>query len=190
MHARLLIVEQIVGYRLLTMPNKKKWKHSDAKAILYQDLKEGRLPAVRGPGDPGPKQLFESTYQHLPAFQLENHGNPDMFGGRLRSLRKQFIGKHDRAALDSDALENDRELFPENFANDAGRGYPKWGPSAAKELLKTDIDDGLHKTMTPMQLHQSCPEYEEFPLHVFRNHIYQDVKGRKKHPKVKKVRMA
>jgi hypothetical protein len=129
------------------------------------------------------------VYKNLPAFQIEDHGNPGKFGSRLCALRKQFINKHDRAIVDSQALDNDRQLFPEVLGNDAGRGYPKWGPSQAKQLLKADVGAGLHKTMTPMELHLSRPEYQEFPLKVFRNHIYQEIKSRKKHPKTKKLSM-
>jgi hypothetical protein len=172
-----------------TSKKAKKWKHSAAKALLYKDILEGRLPMIRQNGDPTYDILLATSYAHLPAFQVEDHGAPGKFGNRLRSLRKQITDKHDRAQVDSDALDNDRQLFPKVFGNDAGRGYPKWGPSLAKQLLKADVDAGLHETMKPADLQQSRPEYQPFPPKVFRNHIYQEIKSRKKHPKTKKLSM-
>jgi len=157
---------------------------------MYKDIIEGRVALARGPADPGPKELFETRYQHRPEFQVENHGDPGMFSSRLRALRKQITDKHERAIVDSNALANDRLLFPEVPDNDAGRGYPKWGGSMAKSLLKADIDAGIHSTMTPAELRDTRPEYKQFPPKVFRNHIYQDLKSRKKHVKKKKAKMA
>ena len=47
-------------------------------------------------------------------------------------------------------------------------------------LVKLDINEGLHEHLTPSELYQSREEYQEFPLQVFRNHIYQEVDSRTK----------
>ena len=42
-----------------------------------------------------------------------------------------------------------------------------------------DIDEELHKIQTPAELHASRPEFQEFPLKVFRDHIYKELKAQK-----------
>jgi hypothetical protein len=41
-------------------------------------------------------------------------------------------------------------------------------------LLAEDINGGLHQIFTPSQLRNTRPEYQEFPLDVFRRHIHQE----------------
>jgi hypothetical protein len=166
-----------------------KWKKSAAKAMLYKDILEGRLPLMRQNGDPTYETILATSYAHLPAFQEGNHGDPGKFGSRLRSLRKQIASKHDRATVDSNALANDRLLFPEVPEDDGGWGYQRWGGSVAQALLKADVDAGLHKQMLPADLFNTRPEYQQYPPKVFRNHIYQEVKSRKKHVKKKKAKI-
>jgi len=165
------------------------WRKSAAKAKLYDDLIKGVIPVQSGPGDPGPKELYETRYQHDPAFQDDNSGDAGKFSSRLRALRKQIATKYDRSKVDSDALANDRLIFPEQVHNDAGRGYPKWGGSGAKALLKVDVDAGLHLMMKPSELRMTRQEYQAYPPPVFRDHIYQELKSRKKNAKKKKLTM-
>jgi hypothetical protein len=42
-----------------------------------------------------------------------------------------------------------------------------------------DIDEEEHMIQTPAELHASRPEYREFPLKVFRDHIYKELKAQK-----------
>ena len=58
------------------------------------------------------------------------------------------------------------------------RDYPNWHQSEARLLLKADITAGLHKTTSPKDLYMTRPEYQLFPLEVFRKHIYEDIDER------------
>jgi hypothetical protein len=40
--------------------------------------------------------------------------------------------------------------------------------------VKQDIDAELHETLKPNALRQSRPEYQDFPLIVFRDHMHQE----------------
>ena len=51
--------------------------------------------------------------------------------------------------------------------------------SLAQALLKKDINNNKHKTLTPKQLHNSKDKYKEFKLEVFCKHIHQEVNTRK-----------
>jgi hypothetical protein len=41
------------------------------------------------------------------------------------------------------------------------------------------VSDRKHETLTPQALHNTQKEYKDYPLLVFRKHIYQEVKRRK-----------
>ena len=60
--------------------------------------------------------------------------------------------------------------------------YPRWQGSEAEGLLKLDIDNGLNQIMRPKALRASRPQYLQFPLDVFRNHIYQETRARMERP--------
>jgi hypothetical protein len=48
-----------------------------------------------------------------------------------------------------------------------------------ERLLKCIIDNGKHETLMPQALHNTQKEYKDYPLTVFRKHIYQEVAQRK-----------
>ena len=56
--------------------------------------------------------------------------------------------------------------------------YPRWDGSEAARLLKLDIEAGEHLKLTPVKLHEKRVEYKALPLHVFRDHIYQEKRSR------------
>lgn len=49
----------------------------------------------------------------------------------------------------------------------------------AQELLRFDMDKGVHDALKPFKFHTTRPEYEEFLLPTFRDHIYQEQRLRK-----------
>ena len=64
---------------------------------------------------------------------------------------------------------------------DMGEPTP-WHKTKCPKLLKQDIDEGKHLTMRPREMYND-PErkaYKDFPLSVFRNHIYQEIDCRPK----------
>ena len=123
-------------------------------------------------------------YKNLPEFQINDYNDHTKFSNRLRSLRTQIKEQYERADADFRAFVHDRQIFPEPEF-DYIRGYPHWNKSRAKKLLIRDIDIGKHKRVRPIKLYYTRPEYQEFPLKVFRDHIYQEVRKKKKRSKKK-----
>ena len=82
-----------------------------------------------------------------------------------------------RAALESEALAHDRGLFPRQTENH--RGEPVFDLSAAKLLLRADVEEGKHLQMTPSQLQLYRVEYEPFDPRKFAHRIYQEVRRKK-----------
>ena len=60
------------------------------------------------------------------------------------------------------------------------RGELRWEGSEAERLLRLDMDEGKHTTMTPFDLYCSRSEYSDhYPLKVSRKHIDQEERPRK-----------
>ena len=154
------------------MPNTKKpkvpWAEGDAKRILKRELKKGAIPL--NADDMAPRVVY---MQH-PEFADYPY---EQFRDRLNDLRNKIKEKKARSTFDTHALERDRESHPKPAKNH--RGEPRWEGSQAERLLKRDIDNRQHETLTPKALHNTQKEYKDYPLLVFRKHIYQEVKRRK-----------
>ena len=157
------------------LPKRKKkkeesWADSEGKKLLLQDLRSGVIPL-----DPNAMKPATAFRLRPDAFSVPNYAEGmRLFAGRLRAAREQIKEKRERSSLEAAALEEDRKVHPKPTTNH--RGEPRWEGSAAERLLKDDIAAGKHKTMTPMQLFHSRPEYQSgvFTLRVFRDHIYQE----------------
>lgn len=105
------------------------------------------------------------------------------FANNLHNLRAQLTREQDRANDDHAIFLHDRQVHPRKLH--APQGYPRWDLHPAKNLLKSDMDS-IEKEerpkATPMELRMSRPEYLEFPLDVFRNHIHQEYRSRRERP--------
>jgi hypothetical protein len=113
-------------------------------------------------------------------------GNVKKFGERLSRLHRQMHDKFDRAKEDAMALAHDRLIYPKPSLDP--RDYPVWRGHEAQRLLILDLIAKKHKLpqMTPKKLRLTKPEYQLFPLPVFRSKIYKEERklkkrGRKKH---------
>jgi hypothetical protein len=139
------------------------WEKSPAKKLLANDIISGTVPDTMHWGEVfGKRPEYQATARRL-------------FANRLKSLREQINRAKGIAANEETALAHDRSLFPVPTHN--YRGEPRWEGSEAERLLKEDVGNGLHKTMEPRQLYQTRPQYHNnYPLEVFRGHIYQEVR--------------
>jgi hypothetical protein len=55
--------------------------------------------------------------------------------------------------------------------------YPRWQGHTAQYLLRLDIKLGKLENFCPSVLRASRPLYRLFPLRVFRDHIYAEIKA-------------
>ena len=93
------------------------------------------------------------------------------FGQNYRNLQKNIQNKKSRAAVDDNALKNDRSIFPICVEN-------RWDGSRAQRLLKFDVNLGAHIGKTPTQFWGTRSEYKAWHLNIFRPHIYQEVRSK------------
>jgi hypothetical protein len=151
------------------MPAKEeKWKDSEAKQLLREDIISGVVPASMAAKD---------VYDMRPEYKKWSYQN---FPTNLRHLRKAIGDSYERMLADCEAYGHDRALLVKLRAGKNPRGDIPWHKSEAKKLLKQDIDDGKHRQMKPESLHGTREEYQAFPLTTFRNHIYQEIDSRAK----------
>lgn len=143
-----------------------KWKDSEAKCLLHDDILSGAVPKSMAAYD---------VYNMRPQYQCFEYSK---FRTNLNYLREAISKSYRRMQEDCEAYGSDRALL---------QGVPRAGPqnilwheSKARKLLKHDIDNDMHKFLRPSILHSTRAEYMVFSLEVFRNHIYQEVDSRSK----------
>jgi hypothetical protein len=133
-----------------------------AKEKLTKEITEGRLLDSVPPLSVWPT---EPEYQKVP---VEN------FKQNLAALRERLGNFRISAEYDDSGLRSDRLHHPIELEG-------RWPGSEAERLLKEDIDDGKHLTMTASQLYNDPfrQPYREFGPTQFRKHIHQEVRSRK-----------
>jgi hypothetical protein len=135
------------------------WSKSNAKKHLKKEIIAGKLTGMK------PKEVYmmNKAYQ---VYKLEN------FRNNFIRLKEGIKNNQNNAAWDHEALIHDREIHP--FPTVTPQGYPVWHRSEAEGFLKDDVKGGLHKTMTSLELFNSRPSYQLFPLRIFKKHVTQE----------------
>lgn len=149
------------------------WTKCPGREILLDDLRSGLLPA-----DPvflSAEEAWEICYQHMAEFNTVVFSQ---FEARLSDHRRQINRDAIRASTELAALKHDRNLFPRQMYNK--RGEPVFDLHPAKLLLRTDLAEQKHLTMTAHELQQSRPaEYMIFDPKIFRYRIFQELRRQK-----------
>ena len=139
-----------------------KWERSKAKAVLKQLLKSDDL-----------YMNMHKEHLYLLSPELFGQYRKDYFVEKVEDLKATIKENKKQNKLQEKALVADRVKFPKNPIT--FWGYRRWDDSEAKRQLREDIKNGLQKTMKPEQLRTSKMNvYGEFPLAIFRKHIYQE----------------
>jgi hypothetical protein len=136
--------------------------------LLRQDILAGKVDESMKP-----KKIYEMRPEYKPYIYERFQSN---YKNLLESIKK------DQAKADSDsaALAHDFRLRPPVAYT--SKGYPRWDGSNAQRFLKEDFNAGKVEKFTTMELRQSRPEYQDFPLKVFRDHIHQERRSRTETP--------
>lgn len=145
------------------------WAKSKARQLLYQDLVDNVVPREPDASMPT-KEIFTSR----PEYAATGY---KLFSSRLSTLRKIVRKDLNRAEDDQAAFDNFRAN--NTIHTHTARGYPEWDGSEAQAQLKLDINAGLHEELEPSELWALRPEFDDFPLKVFRDHIYQEIRTAK-----------
>ena len=157
------------------MPKTKKepaWNKSLAKELLYQDLKNGVIPL-------NSKTLsVKEVVAMRPEFGGDDPTNLKKFSQRLRSARKFVADRKGRAESDRLGIEHDLAIIQSTGYVSNG-GEKKWYGSEAERLLKSDVNDKKHETMTAKQFYESRHVYKDFTFATIRDKIRQEEKSRK-----------
>jgi hypothetical protein len=160
---------------------KVKWKDSQARRLLYNDVREGLIPLDAKNDDGTPTMTLQEIYISRAEFAAYDYNK---FSSRLATIRgiiKQF---KDRAGADLEAFE----LFVANHAisHYDRKGYVQWQGSKSQELAKADIQAGL-LSQGFRTLYNSREEYfMEYGFKEFSDKIRQEI-GTKKYLHTLKV---
>lgn len=154
------------------------WGNSEGKALLLRDIKNGTIPDTMLPAT-----VF-ARYANLPEFSKLATNDDIIFKSRLAGVRKSVKRALENAedakryaAEDAAALAHDRQIYPERTHND--RGERLWHNSAAKDLLREDLEAGKYEKGQPQRLRATREEYQEFSANFFTKRIHQEIKTNK-----------
>jgi hypothetical protein len=135
------------------------WQKSKAKDYLLEILLQG--------GDIE-RMSEEEIYNLSPLFKEYKFLR---FKTNLKNLRDTISKDRELVAFDEKAIANDNNLYPPAIG--------RWDGSLAQRLLKQSVKDKEHQGYKPKALHQTDVAYQQFPLDVFRKHIYQEERALK-----------
>jgi hypothetical protein len=153
---------------------KVKWEKSRAKKLLYNDIIKGIVPLDPKDDDDGVLNL-KGIYSMRPEYSEYSY---EKFSGRIASLRKTVRDFTKRADQDKKRFDVFKSLNP--VSRISHKGYVQWQGSEAQELLRQDIQEKKHETMSKIDLWGSRAEYfTEFSLDVFRDKLYQEIRTAK-----------
>jgi len=142
------------------------WMYSKARELLVEDIKDGTVYAGMHPTQVFIMRPEYSDYDY------------DFFAKKLDTLQDSLHELKTLAHIDAQALAHDLALG----LRQNSKPYPVWQGSVAEGLLREDLDDGVDLYMKPQEMHATRPEYQLWPLVVFRNHIHQELRARKERP--------
>ena len=117
------------------------WGKSSVKDLLKSNLETGKIPDSMSVKNA--KEL-QSEYKDMTI---------ELFCSCLYALKKQLKTSKQQATNDKQHLAHYRLLYPMPTHNEDGS--PVWVGSAAKRLLKIDIDNGLYVPGSIRPLHES-----------------------------------
>lgn len=143
------------------------WDKSESRKIVRQGILSNQITP-----NMTPLQVWLMHPAHKEWTDQNPKNGKNNFRTNLKTMREGIARDRERMAEDVASYGHDRSIVDGFRAADPDYKIP-WHKSDAYRLLKEAVRAGLHKTMTPMELHQSKPEYQEFTLKEFRPHIYQ-----------------
>lgn len=152
------------------------WRNSNAQRLLHEDIKTGRIPA---------DMHWATAFNLRPEFAAVGKASAEetkeqcalrLFESRLRTARKFVTAKSTRASEELALLQQEQQMFPFPTTNRL-TGEPRWEGSEAQTLLKEDVKNRVHETMTREEFYLSRPEYQQFFKRTIDGHVPQEVKS-------------
>jgi len=153
-------------------PRKKKadplcWRSSEGRKLLQQDLRDGTIP---------PTMDYLTAFQQRPEFDVGQtfEDAVRLFQGRLARTQKCLHDRQSRSASELALLQQDLASLPPPDAVDHW-GNPRWEGSVAQSLLKQDVANNQHVTLTREQFYLSRTEYGVYTKKYISKKIEQEV---------------
>ena len=110
----------------------------------------------------------KEIWQSDPIFQQYEF---EKFKDYLKNMANRTSARKKQIHDEHQAYLSDMRQLP--VSDKTSRGYPFWDTHEASKLLEKDEESGKAKELKPKELWKSRLEYQDFPLDVFRKHIYQ-----------------
>lgn len=155
--------ERPTQYKRKKKKKKWSWQYSLAKEQLRKGLVSGKITL---------DMSIDDVFHYTPEVMKTDRKK---FASRLRGLKEQVKADKKKANSDERDLCHDRSIYPIPTHN--YQGEPRWEGSVAQLLLKQDVKNGRHETMSPKDLYNSRVEYySNYSLSIIQHHIYQEVK--------------
>ena len=149
------------------------WRNHAAREILMEDLEQNGWLCGK---DEEARTVYDIYMERQEEFFKEVPF--DQFELRYNEAIKKAVKRRARAAKEEEWLKHDRLLHPRKSHN--ARGEPVFDlDTEAKEQLKEDIENKLHKEMSPMALWESRSLYMKYREDIFRQRIYQEIRRKK-----------
>ena len=116
----------------------------------------------------------EEIWKSHPQFQLYEL---DKFKTYFKNMKNLTAKRKERITNEEASYCRDMIVINQTSSGLTIRGYPFWHTHTASKLLKEDVAEemaGVKEKTKPSQFWRSRTAYQDFPLHVFRKHIYQE----------------
>lgn len=144
----------------------KGWRGSEAKDVLLKLLLDKKSLIQ--------KKTDDEIYNSHACFQ---EFDEKYFKKKVKDVRKSAARINEVIDEQEMEFQKDQLAWPRNAMTI--RGYPFWDTHRASVLLEQDVKDGLDSLYEPSELRALREEYQDFPLEVFRKHIYQERRKQK-----------
>ena len=146
------------------------WKGCEAGAIIVLDFQNGELPLTEKEMSAEDAWKFKYStkiaFKHVPFIQFKK---------QPIDHRKQVEKDNANLSAALKAFEHDQALFPRRRTHNR-KGELVFDVHPAKEKLREDVENKVHKPLSPSEFRLTRPEYQCFTLDVFRDRIYQEIR--------------
>ena len=145
------------------------WRNSPAKRLLRELL------------------MDEESWIHLCLLEQIHLSEPLFYQYKWTNFRNNFNSLSKQIDLEKASIAADRVAY-ERYMQDhprppvTNRGNLFWDGHPAQQLLRQDVnkqaedlENGvIARCKLPLELHDTRPEYKQFPIATFRNHYYRE----------------
>ena len=163
---KLVMVDRLLGRE---KGKAKKWKKSLGQSLLQRLINNERSKVHTMEAD----EIWNSEpiFQQYPFEKFEEY---------VTTLKAAAVKEKEIATINEEEIWKEILAYPRGYLTD--RGLPFWDTHDAKSLLDEDVRDGTADRLKPKELRETRQPYREFPLDVFRPHIYQERRRQREEP--------